>query len=144
MWAPLLPTRLALHLGPLPYFHYNSSCGCPSFQITSHCIWAPYLVSLRFLMWFPIFPTHLALNLRTLPCFRYDSSCECPSFQLTLCFIWVPYVVFVMIPHAVSTLLNSTCIAFGCPSSFSLRFLMWEPLFPAHLVLCLGTLPHFH
>jgi hypothetical protein len=32
------------HLGALPHFCYDSSCGCPSFQLSLPCLWEPCLV----------------------------------------------------------------------------------------------------
>jgi hypothetical protein len=43
MWVTLFPTRLALCLVSLPHFRYDSSCGCPSCQLTLCCIWVPSL-----------------------------------------------------------------------------------------------------
>jgi hypothetical protein len=42
-WTHLLPTCLALRLGTLPHFRYNSSCGCPSYHLAMPCLWAPNL-----------------------------------------------------------------------------------------------------
>jgi hypothetical protein len=127
MWvgAPLANSPCIAFGCTLPPFHYDSSCGCPSFQLTLPCIWAPNLAqavlkklsrSQNFSLsdiWLVFFPSAPLCG-----CFHYNSSCG-----------WVPLFPTRLVLHL------------GIPASFSLRFLMWVPLLPTHLALCLGTQP---
>jgi hypothetical protein len=150
LWVPLLPTRLAFPLGTLPCFHYDSSCGCPSCKLTLCCVWAPSLaqVVLKKLSRsqnFSLFSIRLIFFPSAPLCgpFRAFHVGGRTSFQLALHCVWALCLIFVTIPLVGAPLANSPCLAFGHPALFSLRFLMWPPLLPTHLALCLVSLPHF-
>jgi hypothetical protein len=126
LWVPLFPTRLALRLGTLPCFRYDSSCGRPSCKLTLHCVWVPSLAQaiLKRLsrsqncslsdIWLVFFPSAPLCG-----CFRAFHVGGRTSFQLALHCVWALCLIFVTIP------------------------LVGVPLLPTHLALPLGTLPCF-
>jgi hypothetical protein len=115
-WAHLFPTRLALRLGTLPHFHYDSSCGSPSFQLALPCLWGPCLV-------FVTIPHVVApLSNSTLCCvwppyliFITIPHVGDPLSNFPLHFVWAPCLIFVTNPHVGDPLSNSPCIVFGLP-----------------------------
>jgi hypothetical protein len=144
MGAPL-SNSLCLAFGhPAFFFRYNSSCGCPSFKLTLHCAWVPILVqailkklsrSQNFSLsciWLVFFPS--APLCGPFHAFHMDGRTYC---QLTLHCIWAFYLIFVMFPLVGTHLADSPCIAFGHPTLFSLRFLIWVPLLKNHLVFAI-------
>jgi hypothetical protein len=133
LWVPLFPTCLAFPLGTL--FHYNSSCGLPSCELTLCCVWVPSLVQIILKklsqsqnfslsdIWLVFLPS--APLCGPFHAFHMGGRTSC---QLSLCCIWALYLVFVMFPLVGTPLSNSTYVVFGNPALFSLQFLIWASL----------------
>jgi hypothetical protein len=151
MWPPLFPNLLALHLATPTPFHYDSLFGYLSCKLTLCCVWAPILdqAVLKklsrsqnfFLSDIPLVFLPSAPLCGPFSSFHVGGHTSC---QLSLCCVWALCLVFVTIPLLHAPLTNSPCPSFGNPALFSLRLLMWLPLLPTHLALCLVSLPPLH